>query len=96
MVRILEKAKEKQLDNLTTKLTEKLGSSLSNMAATIFKITKGKRMQEDHVGQGSSKKARTYVKYQKQIEPTCSKYVNRFISDSESSDTENTCHQGLC
>ena len=53
-------------------------------------------MQEDHVGQGSSKKARTYVKYQKEVEPTCSKYLNRFISDSESSDTENTCHQGLC
>ena len=92
LVRMLEKAQEKQLDNLTTKLTETLSSSLSNMVAIILKITKGsgKRMQEDHVGQGSSKKARTYVKRQKEDEPTCSKYVNRFVSDSESSDTEDT------
>ena len=62
------------------------------MVATTFEITKGsgKRMQEDQVGQGSSKKARTYVKRQKEDEPTCSKYVNRFVSDSESSDTEDT------
>ena len=60
------------------------------MVATIFKITKGsgKRMQEGQVGQGSSKKARTYVKRQKVDEPTRSKYVNRFVSDSECSDTE--------
>ena len=92
LVRMLEKAQEKQLDNLTTKLTETLSSSLSNMVATILKITKGsgKRMQEDQVGQGSSKKARTYVKRQKEYEPTCSKYVNRFVSDSEGSVTEDT------
>ena len=47
-------------------------------------------MQEDQVGQGSSKKARTYVKRQKEYEPTCSKYVNRFVSDSEGSVTEDT------
>ena len=47
-------------------------------------------MQEDQVGQGSSKKIRTYVKRQKEDEPTSSKYVNRFVSDSESSDTEDT------
>ena len=90
LVRMLEKAQEKQLDNLTTKLTETLSSSLSNMVATIFKITKGsgERMQQDQVGQGSSKKARTYVKRQKEDEPTCSKYVNKFVSDSECSDTE--------
>ena len=90
LVRMLEKAQEKQLDNLTTKLTETLSSSLSNMVATIFKITKGsgKRMQEDQIGQGSSKKVRTYVKRQKVDEPTRSKYVNRFVSDSECSDTE--------
>ena len=89
---MLEKAQETQLDNLTTKLTETLSSSLSNMVATIFKITKrsGKRMQEYQVGQGSSKKARTNVKCQKEDEPTCSKYENRFVSDSESSDTEDT------
>ena len=64
LVRMLEKAQEKQLDNLTTKLTETLSSSLSNMVATTFKITKesGKRMQEHQVGQGSSEKTRTYVK----------------------------------
>ena len=44
-------------------------------------------MQEDQVGQGSSK---SYAKLQKVDEPTCSKYVNRFLSDSESSDTEDT------
>ena len=90
LVRMLEKVQEKQLDNLTTKLTETLSSSLSNMVATIFKITKGsgERMQQDQVGQGSSKKARTYVKHQKEDEPTCSKYVNKFVSDSECSDTE--------
>ena len=47
-------------------------------------------MQEDQAGQGSSKKARSYAKLQKEDEPTCSKYVNRFLSDSESSDTEDT------
>ena len=47
-------------------------------------------MQEDQVGQGSFEKTRTYVKRQKKDEPTCSKYVNRFISYSESSDTEDT------
>ena len=90
---MLEKAQEKQLDKLTTKLTETLSSSLSKMVATLFEITKGsgKRMQEDQVGPGSSKKARTYVKRQKEDEPTCSKYVNRFVSDSESSDTEDNC-----
>ena len=69
-----------------------MSSLLSNMVATIFKITKGsgKRIQKDQVGQGSSKKARTYVKRLKEDEPTCSKYVNRFVSDSESSDTEDT------
>ena len=72
LVRMLEKAQEKQFDNLTTKLIETLSSSLSNMVATIFKITKGsgKRMQVDQVGQGSSEKARTYVKRQKEDEPT--------------------------
>ena len=44
-------------------------------------------MQEDQVDQGSSK---SYSKLQKVDEPTCSKYVNRFLSDSESSDTEDT------
>ena len=58
LVRMLEKAQEKQLDNLTTKLTETLSSSLSNMVATITKGS-GKRMQENQLGQGSSKKART-------------------------------------
>ena len=83
---------EKQLDNLTTKLTETLSSSLSNMVATIFKITKGsgKSMQADQVGQGSSKKDRIYVKRQKEDKLTRSKYVNWFTSDSESSDTEDT------
>ena len=47
-------------------------------------------MQEDQAGQGLSKKARSYAKLQKEDEPTCSKYVNRFLSDSESSDTEDT------
>ena len=89
LVRMLEKAQEKQLDNLTTKLTETLSSSLSNMVATITRGS-GKRMQEDQLGQGSSKKARTQVKRQKEDEPTRSKYVNRFVSDSESSDTEDT------
>ena len=56
----------------------------------------GKRMQEDHVGQVSSKKAWTYAKRQKEDEPTCLKYGNRFASDSDSSDKENICHQGLC
>ena len=95
LVRISEKAQEKQLDNLTTKLTETLSSSLSKMVATIFEITKesGKGMQEDQVGPGSSKKARTYVKCQKEDEPTCSKYVNRFVSDSESSDTEDNSQE---
>ena len=61
LVRMLGKAQEKQLDNITTKLTETLSNSLSKMVATIFEITKGsgKKMQEDQVGQGSSKKART-------------------------------------
>ena len=92
LVKMLEKAQEKQLDNLTTKLTETLSSSLSKMVVTIFEITKGsgKRMQGNQVGQGSSKKARTYVKRQKEDEPSCSKYVNRFVSDTESSDTEDT------
>ena len=62
------------------------------MVATIFKITKGsgKSMQEDQVGQGSSRKDRIYVKCQKEDKLTCSKYVNWFTSDSESSDTEDT------
>ena len=85
LVRMLEKAQEKHLDNLTTRLTETLSSPLSNMVATIFKITKvsGKTMQEDQVGQGLSKEARTYVKRQREDEATCSKYVNRFVSHSE-------------
>ena len=68
------------------------------MVASITEVMKrsGKRMQEDRVGQVSSKKARTYVKRQKEDEPTCLKYVNRFASDSGSSDKENICHQGLC
>ena len=93
LVKMLEKEKqEKQLDNLTTKLTKTLSSSLSKMVATIFEITRGsgKRMQGSQVGQGSSKKARTYVKHQKEDEPSSSKYVNRFVSDTESSDTEDT------
>ena len=45
-------------------------------------------MQENQVGEGSSKKARTYVKRQKEDERTCSKHVNGPVSDSESSDTE--------
>ena len=62
------------------------------MVAKTFKITKGsgKRMQEDQVGQGSSEKTRTYVKCQKEDKATCSKYVNRFVSYSESSETEDT------
>ena len=46
LVRMLEKAQEKQLDNLTTKLVKTLTSSLSKMVATIFTIAKGsgKRM----------------------------------------------------
>ena len=32
--------------------------------------------------------ARIYVKRQKENEPTCFKYVNRFVSDSQNSDTE--------
>ena len=92
LVRMLEKAQEKQLDNITTKLTKTLSSSLSKIVVPIFEITKGsgKRMQGDQVGQGPSKKATTYVKCQKEDEPTCSQYVNRFVSDSESSDTEDT------
>ena len=35
-------------------------------------------------------KGRTCVKRQKKDEPTCLKYVNRFVSDSQSSYTENT------
>ena len=60
------------------------------MVAAIFEITKGssKRIQEDQVGQGSSKDTRIYVKRQKENEPTCFKYVNRFVSDSQDSDTE--------
>ena len=42
------------------------------------------RVQEDQQGKGSSKKTRTYVKHQKEDEATCSKYVNRFVSESES------------
>ena len=57
---MFEKTQEKQLDNLNTKLTETLRKTLvalSKVVATIFEITKGsdKRMQEDQVGQGSSK-----------------------------------------
>ena len=58
LTRILEKAQEKQHDNLTTKLTETLSSSLKKLVTSLFKITKGsgKRMQEDHVGQVLSKR----------------------------------------
>ena len=92
LVRMLEKAHGKQLGNFTTKLTETLISSLTKMVAAIFEITKGscKRIQEDQVSQGLSKKDRTYVKPQKEDEATCSKYVNRFIFDSPSSDKEDT------
>ena len=92
LVRMLEKAHGKQLGNFITKLTETPISSLTKMVAAIFEITKGscKRIQEDQVSQGLSKKDRTYVKPQKEAEATCSKYVNRFIFDSPSSDKEDT------
>ena len=69
LVRMLEKAHEKQLDNLTTNLTETLSSTLSNMVATIFKITKGsdKRMQEDQVGQDSSKRPELMLSAKKRM-----------------------------
>ena len=89
---MLEKAQEKQPDNLTTKLTETLNSSLTKMIASIFEITKGsgKRTQKDKVGQGSPKIARTYLRCQKENETTCSRYVNIFLFGSESSATEDT------
>lgn len=40
LVRMLEKAQEQQLDNLTTNLTDTLSSSLRKMVASIFEITK--------------------------------------------------------
>ena len=88
---MMEKAQEKQPDNLTTKLTETLNSSLTKMIASIFEITKGsgKRTQKDKVGQGSPKIARTYLRCQKENE-TCSRYVNIFLFGSESSATEDT------
>ena len=75
LVRMLKKAQEKQLKNLITKLTKTMSSSLTKMVASIFEITKGtgKRMQEDQAGQGSSKKAETYVKRPKEDKPTWSK-----------------------
>ena len=87
LARMLDKAQEKQHNNLTTKLTKTLSNSLTKMVASILEITKGsgKTMQENQVAQGSSKKARTYVERQKEDEPTCLKYLNRFVSDSDSS-----------
>ena len=75
LVRMLKKAQEKQLKNLITKLTKTMSSSLTKMVASIFEITKGtgKRMQEDQAGQGSCKKAKTYVKRPKEDKPTWSK-----------------------
>ena len=88
LARMLDKAQEKQHNNLTTKLTKTLSNSLTKMVASILEITKGsgKTMQENQVAQGSSKKARTYVERQKEDEPTCLKYLNRFVSDSDSSE----------
>ena len=48
------------------------------------------KLTETLSSQGLSKKDRTYVKPQKEDEATCSKYVNRFIFDSPSSDKEDT------
>ena len=54
---MFEKAQEKQLHYLTTKLTQTLSSSFTKMVASIFEITKGSgKREEDQVGQGSSKK----------------------------------------
>ena len=88
LARMLDKAQEKQRNHLTTKLTKTLSNSLTKMVASILEITKGsgKTMQENQVAQGSSKKARTYVERQKEDEPTCLKYLNRFVSDSDSSE----------
>ena len=88
LARMLDKAQEKQRNNLTIKLTKTLSNSLTKMVASILEITKGsgKTMQENQVAQGSSKKARTYVERQKEDEPTCLKYLNRFVSDSDSSE----------
>ena len=78
---MLEKAQKKQLNMLTTKLMQTLSSLFTKMVASYFEITKGscKRAQAVQVGQGSSKKTKTYVKCQKEDE-------------SKSSDVENTCH----
>ena len=43
LVRMLEKAQEKQLGSLTTKLIETLSSSLTKMVTSIFEITKRTR-----------------------------------------------------
>lgn len=41
LVRMLDKAQEKQLNNLTLKLTETLSTSLTKVVASIFEIKKG-------------------------------------------------------
>ena len=38
---MLDKAQEKQLNNLTLKLTETLSTSLTKVVASIFEIKKG-------------------------------------------------------
>ena len=41
LVRMLDKAQEKQLNNLTSKSTETLSTSLTKVVASIFEIKKG-------------------------------------------------------